>query len=44
MYLFIYLFILGGQYSMVCYGMVSAYHVNTQYCIESPLASIAQLY
>ena len=29
---------------MVSYGIVSVYHVNTQYRIESPLPGIAHLY
>ena len=34
----------GGQYRMVSYRIVSVYHVNTQYRIESPLPGIAHLY
>ena len=33
----------GGQYPIVSYHIVSVYHVNTQYCIESPLPGIAHL-
>jgi len=41
----IYFVFLGEGGSMVWYGMVSLYHVNTQYRIESlPLPGIAHLY
>ena len=33
----------GGQYHMVWYRIVSVYHVDTQYHIESPLPGIAHL-
>ena len=38
------LFVGGGQYHMVWYRIVSVYHVNTQYRIESPLPGITHLY
>ena len=41
---FFFLFVWGrGQYHMVGYGVVSVYHVNTQYRIESPQPGIAHL-